>query len=206
MRWVALCCTFLSSISACTTFVAGRGATADGSVMSTHSNDGDGVTAGNLAIVTAADWELPCKRTVSGGSVPQVAHTKGYFTKVGGYASINEDQVGLAESTCVAVFPGNRSAAILNIVDLGALGLERARSAREAVQVMGSLAEVYGYYDSGESLLVSRCRWPFCLVSPGAVHRDHRLHWAGCMVPASCVRLVGITGFHSMVATDPNGR
>ena len=142
----------LEPASACTTFVVGRAATSDGSVLASHSNDGDGGTAGNLAVVRAADWKLPAQ---THGGVPQVAHTHAYYTKAGGYASVNEFQVGLAESTCVAAFPANRSAgARLNIVDLSALGLERATSARAAVAVMGELAERYGYADNGESLLV----------------------------------------------------
>lgn len=145
-----------SSASACTTIVASRAATSDGSVMVSHSNDGDGATVGNLRTVPSAAWSLPQERHVSGGSVPQVPHTFSYFTKVGGYASINEHQVALAESTCVAVFSGNRSAgAVLNIVDLSELGLERANSSRAAVLAMGRLAEVHGYYDAGESLLVA---------------------------------------------------
>lgn len=91
---------------------------------------------------------------MSGGSIPQVAHTYAYYTKIGGYASTNQFQVGLAESTCVAVFAGDRSRAVLNIVDLSEIGLERSNSSRQAVQVMGKLAEQYGYYDNGESLLV----------------------------------------------------
>jgi len=45
--------------------------------------------------------------------------------QVGGYASLNEHGVGLAESTCNAVLAGNRSRGRLNIVDLSELGLER---------------------------------------------------------------------------------
>ena len=151
-RLVAVLLLLLDHAIACTTFVVGRAATSDGSVLASHSNDGDGGTAGNLEVVRAADWKLPAQ---THGGVPQVAHTHAYFTKVGGYASLNEFQVGLAESTCVAVFPANRSAgARLNIVDLSALGLERATSAHDAVVVMGELAEQYGYADNGESLLV----------------------------------------------------
>lgn len=66
---------------------------------------------------------------------------------------MNEFQVGLAESTCSAVFPpGNAS--ILNIVDLGEIALERSSSARNAISIMGSLAEKYGYSDNGEHLFV----------------------------------------------------
>ena len=118
---VVLLCLSPALVDSCTTLVAGRLATADGSVMSAHSNDGDGGTAGNLRAIPAANHSLPAARPVSGGSVAQVASTHAYFTKVGGYASINEHQVGLAESTCVAAAPfaGNRSAgAALNIVAL----------------------------------------------------------------------------------------
>ena len=144
----------LLRVESCTTLVAGRRATVDGSVLAAHSNDGDGVTVGNLMAVPAANWTLPASRAVSGGSIPQVAETYAYFTKVGGYASFNEKNVGLAESTCSAVFPGSQERAALNIVDLSALGLERADTARLAVSTMGQLAEQYGYYDAGESLLV----------------------------------------------------
>jgi len=61
-------------------------------------------------------------------------------------------KVGLAESTCVSVFPGNSTAgASLNIVDLSELGLERGVTARSTIQIMGALAETHGYYDAGDS-------------------------------------------------------
>ena len=55
-----------------------------------------------------ADHPAGSNRSVSGGSIPQVGHTYAYYTKIGGYASTNQFQVGLAESTCVAVFAGNK--------------------------------------------------------------------------------------------------
>ena len=145
----------VTEINACTTLVAGRAATADGSIMAAHSNDGDGDTAGNLQIVPSSNHTEQMRHLSNGESIPQVEHTYAYFTKVGGYASINEHQVALAESTCVAVFRGNQSTAALNIVDLSQLGLERSNTSRSAVLVMGALAEKYGYYDNGESLLVT---------------------------------------------------
>ncbi len=51
------------------------------------------------------------------------------------------------------MFPRS-NASILNIVDLGEIALERASCAREAVGVMGAMAETYGYDDEGESLFV----------------------------------------------------
>jgi len=56
---------------ACTTLVAGRATTSDGSVMTAHSNDGDGNTAGNLEIVPNNNWTNGTLRHVSRGSIPQ---------------------------------------------------------------------------------------------------------------------------------------
>jgi len=144
-----------TNVEACTTFVAGRRASVNGAVLSTHSNDGDGDTAGNVKKVPKGSYGKNATRRVSGGYIPQISRTFGYLTKIGGYASINENQVGLAESTCASIFGGNESTAKLNIVDLSELCLERSSTARDCIEVMGSLAELHGYYDSGESLIVT---------------------------------------------------
>jgi hypothetical protein len=60
----------------CTTIVAGKLATADGSVMAAHSNDGDGGFNGNLVRVAAADWPSGAVRPPG---IPQVNHTFGYL-------------------------------------------------------------------------------------------------------------------------------
>jgi len=122
----------------CTTLLAGPGATVDGSVLVSHSNDADGEGAGNLQVVKAADW--PPNATVSG--IPQVAHTYAYHTEA--YAAMNEHQVGLGESTCPAAFNGSGGGAMLDIVALSDIGLQRARTAREAILTMGALAERCG--------------------------------------------------------------
>ena len=137
----------------CTTFLVGQDATRDGSVFLGHTNDGDGGVAGNLEIVFRQEHDLPSRRPVSGGHIPQVRETYKYLTKVGGYAALNEYQVGLAESTCVSKLAGN-SSGILNIVDLSELAMERSKTARDAIITMGNLAETYGYNDNGESLFV----------------------------------------------------
>lgn len=80
-----LCLVVLGSVRVshgCTTLAAARGATADGSVLAAHSNDGDGDTAFNLLRVPNASWPAHSLRNVSGGSVPQVQQTNAYYTKV----------------------------------------------------------------------------------------------------------------------------
>ena len=193
-RRLAFVAVLFGAASACTTLVAGKSATIDGSVMCVHSNDGDGDTAGNLDFVPAADW--PANATTYGG-IPQVPSTYAYFTKEGGYASTNEHQVSLAESTCNGIFAG-RAPGLLNIVDLSLLGLQRATTARAAIQVMGGLAEKHGYNDAGESLFVTDPHeaWVFQILpddtGASAIWVGQRLpdHHVGVVANAFTVRAV----------------
>eukprot|EP01047_Picozoa_sp_COSAG01_P032686 COSAG01_NODE_2375_length_7802_cov_60.079579_1_plen_182_part_00 len=95
---------WLHPAAACTTLIAGRATTVDGSVMASHSNDGAAGSGGRISRVLAADWPAGSNRSVGGGTIPQAAHTYAYHTE--GYGIMNEHQVGLGESTCFAVFHG----------------------------------------------------------------------------------------------------
>ena len=140
----------------CSTTVVGRLASSTGAVFASHSNDGDGCFChSSVNRVLASDWPAGATRRVKGHKIPQVSHTYAYHTE--GYAAMNEHQVGLAESTCSGRhFPATHvsRSGFMDIVQLGQLALERANSSRRAVQVMGDLAETYGYSDATESLLV----------------------------------------------------
>ena len=152
----------------CTSVVVGRLASADGSVITSHTCDGVSHTWVN--IVPAADHKksetTPLRkdwrktRFVTDtlgikvvGNIPQVKHTYAYVNT--GYPSLNEKQVGIGETT----FGGpdtliNRRSPIL-IEELCRLALERCDNARDAIRVMGEIAEKYGYGDSGECLTVA---------------------------------------------------
>jgi dipeptidase len=139
---------------ACTTLIAGRHTTVDGSVMASHSNDGASGSGGRISRVLSASWPPTgpgSNRSVAGGTIPQVAHTYAYHTE--GYGIMNEHQVGLGETTCFGIFKG-KTPGIMDIIDLGKVALERTTTSRAAVVLMGELAERYGYNDNGESLMV----------------------------------------------------
>ena len=95
------------------------------------------------------------------GHIPQAAHTHGYFEH--NYAIQNECQLSFGESTASAVFRADPvgtdgGAALLCVDELTKIAAERACGAREAVVLMGSLAEEYGFYGpdggAGEVLMV----------------------------------------------------
>lgn len=166
----------------CTSIIAGRLATTDGSVITSHTCDGTSHSWVN--IVPAKDhkagemtqlrknWRKT--RFVTDtvgvkvvGEIPQVAHTYSYVNT--GYPSLNEKQVGIGETT----FTGpdtliNRSSPLL-IEELCRLALERCSTAREAVLLMGRLSEELGYGDGGECLTVTDPKeaWQFEITGNG---------------------------------------
>ena len=66
---------------------------------------------------------------------------------------INEKQVAISESTCSGVFgttpAGQGGKAIMSVDALSQLAMERASTAREAVQLMGDMAVAHGFYGAG---------------------------------------------------------
>jgi dipeptidase len=178
--------------SACTTILVGKDASADGSVMISHSDDGLG--DGRLIYVPAMDHKPGAMRpvfyshcaldympqwgateghrivtqdrgpgyqtpgdppSVPLGYIPQVPHTYAYFDA--NYGIMNEHQLSIGECTDKAKVhplpePGKR---IFYSAELSRVALERCRTAREAIQLMGDLIREYGYYATGETLLVA---------------------------------------------------
>eukprot|EP00607_Mallomonas_marina_P009286 CAMPEP_0182418534 /NCGR_PEP_ID=MMETSP1167-20130531/2939_1 /TAXON_ID=2988 /ORGANISM="Mallomonas Sp, Strain CCMP3275" /LENGTH=659 /DNA_ID=CAMNT_0024592781 /DNA_START=89 /DNA_END=2068 /DNA_ORIENTATION=- len=87
-------------------------------------------------------------KSVLTGRLPQVKHT--FAVIEAGYGIMNEHQVGIGESTCAAKLWGTPTSAggkaMIEVRELSRLALERTRTAREAVLLMGALAEEYGFY------------------------------------------------------------
>ena len=146
----------------CTDIIVGKDASTDGSVITSHTADGafydarvrtiPGQTfpAGSKAdvfwnIVMEEDFE-----PVKIGEIPQVEKTYTYFHV--GYPFMNEHGVAIGETTIgqkeeLKTFrPDAR--AIMTIEQLEVFGLQRAKTAREAVAVIGELAEKYGFLPS----------------------------------------------------------
>jgi len=83
-------------------------------------------------------------------SIPQVNETYSLIETGAGYGLVNEFGVAMGESTCGArfvqkpIFDGGYAA--FEIGELSQIALERTKTARDAIKLMGSLAEQHGYY------------------------------------------------------------
>ena len=152
----------------CTSIMVGRKASADGSVMTSHTCDSwyrtwmqivpardyerDTVTAiyeGRMHTQAASDSTKLYRR----GVIPQVRHTYRYLDTA--YPCLNEKQVAMGETTFSGRDTLQNKKGLFYIEELQRIALERCTTAREAIALMGSLAEKYGYCDSGECLTVA---------------------------------------------------
>lgn len=164
----------------CTSVLVGKKASTDGSIMVTHTND-CGICDWSFRYRPPVDHEPGAKRKIywfnqyettppdqgyhwsayeqkfNGLEIDQVPRTYGYYHGMFGY--LNDNQVGMGESSigCRRQLRNPTSQAKFDITQLSQIGLERSKTAREAIQIMGDLATTYGYghFDSGEMLAVS---------------------------------------------------
>jgi dipeptidase len=144
-----------SALNACTNFLITRGATIQGTNMISYSADSH-VLFGELYFRPAADYPdgswVDVYEWDTGkylGKIKQVRHT---YQVVG---NMNEHQVAIGETT-YGGRPGlDDSTAIMDYGSLIYTTLQRARTAREAIRIMGELVAEYGYYSSGESFSIA---------------------------------------------------
>lgn len=89
------------------------------------------------------------------GYIPQVPHTYAYLDT--NYGVMNEHQLSIGECTDKAKIHPEPEAGkrIFYSAELSRVALERCKTAREAVKLMGELIEKYGYFGTGETLIVA---------------------------------------------------
>ena len=80
----------------------------------------------------------------------QVSHT--YALYEAGYGIVNEHQLAMGESTCASKLVASPTTAggkaQIEVRELSKLALERTKTAREAIQLMGDFAVKLGYYSA----------------------------------------------------------
>lgn len=169
---------------ACTNFLISKGASIDGSTMITYAADSH-TLYGELYYQPAADYPAGALRDIyewdTGkflGRIPQLAHT---FSVVG---NMNEFQVAIGETTFGGREElGKQSGAIMDYGSLIYVALQRAKTAREAIEVMTDLVEKYGYASSGESFSVSDPNEVWILEMIGKGEGEKGAVWVAQRIP-----------------------
>ncbi len=110
------------------------------------------------------------------GEIPQAPVT---YTRVG---NMNEHGLAITEST----WGGREELAGSGIIDYGSLiflGLERAKTAREAIRIMTDLVKEYGYASSGESFSIADPDEAWILELIGKGKDDKGAVWVARRIP-----------------------
>jgi len=167
----------------CTSVTAGRLATADGSVITSHTDDSHR-TRSWLDIVPARKHStseatamykrvsvdtlaMPAYGHVPIGTIPQVKRTNQFINTA--YPCMNEYQLGIGESTFGGRGELQSDSGLIDCQRLCRLMLERCKTAREAIDMAGELTGKYGWNDYGECLTIADKEevWHFEIVGPG---------------------------------------
>ena len=150
----ALVLGFASYAQACTNFIVGKKASADGSVICSYNADDYGMFIGLCHFPAGTHAKGEMRKIVDWdtkeyhGEIPEAPVT---YNVIG---NINEYQVSIGETTY-----GGREEMVdtTGIIDYGSLiyiALQRSKTAREAIKVMTSLVEKYGYCSEGETFTI----------------------------------------------------
>lgn len=173
--------------AACTNFIVGKKASADGSVICSYSADDYGMfqslchyPAGRHAkgeMRQVYDWDT----NVYHGEIPEAEET---YNVIG---NINEYQVTIGETT----FGGREemvdSTGILDYGSLIYIALQRSRTAREAISVMTTLAETYGYNSEGETFTICDPDEAWIMEMMGCGPGSKSVVWVALRVPDDAI-------------------
>jgi len=167
----------------CTSITVGKKASADGSVITSHTDDSHR-TRSWMNIIPARDHKkgamapmykrlacdsfvMPTYRHGKIGEIPQVNHTFGFINTA--YPCMNEHQLGIGESTFGGRPELKSDEGLIDCQQLYRLIVERCTTAREAIKMAGKLTKEYGWNDAGECITISDKNevWHFEILGSG---------------------------------------
>lgn len=172
---------------ACTNFIVGKAASADGSVFCSYNADDYGLFIG-LCHFPAAKHAPGTMRKIYDwdsqkylGEIPEALET---YNVIG---NINEYQVSIGETTY-----GGREEMVdsTGLIDYGSLiylALQRSKTAREAIKVMTSLTETYGYYSSGETFTICDPNEAWIMEMMGKGPGSKGVVWVAVRIPDNAI-------------------
>lgn len=180
----------------CTSIMVGRLATTDGSVITSHTCDGryrtwvevvpamkfDKDTTHNVywgTMQTEEAWDMTNLKLK--GTIPEARSTYAYLNT--GYPSMNEKQLAMGESTIYGKMELINQEGLFVIEELQRIALQRCTTARQAIALIGSLAEQYGYGDMAECLTIADPREVWQLEIAGSGPGKPSALWVAQRIP-----------------------
>ncbi len=166
----------------CFSVLVGKDASEDGTLLYAH-NDDDGFQLVNYYVVPRKNHPKGAQQTLQyGGKIPQVPTTNKFlWMEVPGMevsdSYLNEYGVCIGSNFCGSKETETDTVQGGILYDLRLIMAQRAKTAREAVEIAGNLIEQFGYRGSGRSYCISDREeaWVFSAV------RGRR--WAAARVP-----------------------
>ena len=178
LLFIALCFCFFFCMNAqepeelvganCTSIMVGCKASADGSVITSHTCDSKYRTW--VTMEPAADHKEGTMHKVYkgtmhtsrpnsmenvtlAGEIPEAAHTYAYLNT--SYPCMNEKQLAMGESTFSGPDTLLNENGMFLIEELQRIALQRCDNARDAIRLIGELIKEYGYGDGGECITIA---------------------------------------------------
>ena len=175
---------------ACTNLIVGKNVSADGSTIISYSADSYSLF-GELyhypagmhkkgTMINVYEWD-------TGKYLGQIEQARQTYNVVG---NMNEFQLTIGEIGETTFGGRPELVDTTGVIDYGSLiylGLQRSRTAREAIKVMTELVQEYGYYSSGESFTIADPNevWIMEMIGKGPGVRG--AVWVAVRVPDDCI-------------------
>ena len=174
-------------VFSCTNFIVGKKASADGSVFCTYNADDYGMfiglvhypagkhTKGEMRDII--DWDTHKYH----GKIPEAPET---YNVIG---NMSEYQVTIAETTY-----GGREDMVdpTGLIDYGSLiyiALQRSKNAREAIKVMTTLAQTYGFCSEGETFTICDPNEAWIMEMQGKGPGSKSVVWVAQRIPDNAI-------------------
>ena len=176
-----------SGAFACSNLIVGKKASVDGSVMVSYNADDYGMF-GHLCHYPAGTHPKGTMRQIydwdSGVYHGEIAEAPVTYNVIG---NINEFQLSIGETTYGGREEMVDSTGILDYGSLIYVTLQRAKTAREAISVMTSLVEKYGYNSEGETFSICDPNEAWIMEMQGTGAGSKGVVWVAMRIPDDAI-------------------
>ena len=176
-----------SGAFACSNLIVGKKASVDGSVMVSYNADDYGMF-GHLCHYPAGTHPKGTMRQIydwdSGVYHGEIEEAPVTYNVIG---NINEFQLSIGETTYGGREEMVDSTGILDYGSLIYVTLQRAKTAREAISVMTSLVEKYGYNSEGETFSICDPNEAWIMEMQGTGSGSKGVVWVAMRIPDDAI-------------------